>query len=367
MKLIACGDIHITDKMPYSSKESDRSDQLLNAWGQMINKANEEEIKIIIITGDTFDDINVSPRAFEIFTLMLTMAQGKEIIIIAGNHECDEEGNAIVKQMGNFISTGIVSVEPGMKYSVIRADKDHDFLLFDYHHSHYELNVSIRKALRESGMPYKIFVGHQPIEGMEMRDSVLCTHGIPKKWFKKNGLIGKNFSLVLMGDFHRPQSLKGDIEGYYTGSLIQHSFKDEKGESSFLVVDTEEGTVEAIPIDAPKFHTLRFIEGKKRPDPKALTKGGYIKIIMIGTQEYIDSIDIKEVTEKIVDEYKPIKLLVSNPTITDSIPSVSEVSVSRLMNDEELVEKIISNDQGSTLPDKLRYDTGIKYLRRVRE
>ena len=370
MKFIVCGDIHITDKMPYSSKQNDRSKELEAAWSEVCKAAREENIKYIVIVGDVFDDINASPKSFAIFSKMMEMSKGIHKIMVAGNHEVDEDGNAIVKELGDYEKDlSITCPLPEHKSRCFPISDDADLLMFDYHHSYADLKISIREMLRKSKAAYKIFVGHQPIEGMEMRDTMLCTHGIPKSWFKKNGIIAKNFDMVLMGDFHRMQILKGDVEGYYTGSLIQQSFRDEGGDNSFLIVDLDgeySAEVSFRYTHAPKFHTLKFVEGKIDPDIRELSKNCYVKITVTGTQEYIDSINIEEVKKEVIEKYEPISLIVSNPTITGSIPAIENSSVSRLMSDEELVDKIVSSDI-SILPDKLRYDVGIKYLRRARK
>jgi DNA repair exonuclease SbcCD nuclease subunit len=370
MKFMVCGDLHITDKMPYSSKQNDRSKELEAAWGEVCKAARKESIEHIIIVGDVFDDISVSPKAFATFSKMMEMSKGIHKIMVAGNHEIDEEGNALIKELGDYEKDlAITCPLPKHKSRCFPISDDADLLMFDYHHSYTDLKVSIRDTLRKSKAAYKIFVGHQPVEGMEMRDAMICSHGIPKVWFKKNGIIAKNFDMVLMGDFHRMQILKGDVEGYYTGSLIEHSFRDEGGDASFLIVNLDgeySAEVKFEYTNSPKFHTVRFIEGKLEPDLRRLTKGGYVKIIVIGMQEYVDSIDLEEIRKEIIEKYSPISMITSNPTITCSIPRPEEMAVSRLMNDEELVEKIISTDK-SKLPDKLRYDVGIKYLRRARE
>lgn len=369
MKLIVCGDIHITDKMPYSSKHNDRSKELENAWDLICKTAKEEDISKIIIVGDVFDDINISPKSFAIFNRMMKMSSGIRKIMIAGNHEVDEDGNAMVKELGDYdMDLDIISTPINSKSMVLPISMDTDLLMFDYHHSYADLKISIRNTLRDSKAAYRIFVGHQPIEGMEMRDTMLCTHGIPKSWFRNNGIIAKNFDFVLMGDFHRFQTIKGDIEGYYTGSLIQQSFRDEGGDNSFMILDLMRDGIETKLrfTNAPKFHTLKFIEGKASPDIRELSRNSYVKITVTGTQKYIDSINLDEIKKEVIEKYAPINLIVSNPTITGSVPNIEGASVSRLMSDEELVEKIISSDM-SILPDKLRYDVGIKYLRRARE
>lgn len=366
MKFLACGDLHITDKMPYGNE---RKEELISAWQQMISYASQNNIEWIIITGDVFDDINVSPASFEIFRKMIDRTFNMKFIICSGNHEIDEAGNSVVKILCNFFRDK--ELYAPLSYDrerVVTISNDTDILLFDYHHSHAELKISMRECLRESDGERKIFVGHQPVEGMEMRDSVLCTHGIPKKWFTKKGIIGKNFDLVLMGDFHRMQPITGDIEAYYTGSLIQHSFRDEGGTPSFFEVnlDGKQGIeVKHISVDCPLFHTIKYVEGKSEPDQKHISQGAYIRITITGTKEYIESLNIDSIKEKMIESKKPKKIFLSNPTITCSIPKTSKQVVSRLMTDEELVGKIISEDKNK-LPDKLLYDVGVKYLRRAK-
>ena len=371
MKFIACADLHITDKMPYSDDKNDRQNELLNAWKEVCDCAREHGSNTILIAGDVFDDINISPKAFDIFSAMLDISKGMTKIVISGNHETDESGGAFVKTLAHIpsIDTGIIS--PSSKISGWRIVSLYnvDLVIFDFYNSFTNLLIGIREALKKTNPnKIKIMVGHQSVVGMEMRNSTICTQGIPQNWFNRKGIIGENFDLVLMGDFHKAQKLKSDVEGYYLGSLIQHSFRDEGTTPSFRLIDIQENKISTkqININCPKFHTIQFIEGKLEPNLDVISKNGYIRVTIVGTQSYIDSKPTNKLKELIELKCKPKKLMISNPTVTCSVPTLETVAVSRLMNNEELIEKIISTDNNK-LPTKLLYYVGIKYLKRSQQ
>jgi len=374
MRLIAIGDIHISDNIPYSSQTNDRlQNELMGAMNQVMVVCKEEDINHVVVAGDIFDRIDISPREMEAFKKFVRMAQDHDVqlFMISGNHEVDEEGNAVIKGLAELMgfkhaaTPTLITPPCGHKWMNVSVGHDFELCLFDYHHLQQELFDDIRKALKASETDTRIFVGHQPVETMLMSNSIACTYGVPAVWFDSAGIIGKNFNISIMGDFHRTQYLPDG--GIYTGSLIQNSFKDEGSTPSYHIVDTVKKTITSKPIKCPRFHVIRIVEGRAGgPDYDALTKGGYIRISMIGTKEFVEGFNLDELKEKIIDEYSPIKLMLANPTITCSIPKVEDMFVTRLMSDEELVERIIKKKE-TELPEKMLYEAGVKYLRRARE
>jgi DNA repair exonuclease SbcCD nuclease subunit len=371
-KFIVCADLHITEKMPYGA--TDRIEELLKAWGEVCLCATNHKIKDIVIAGDIFDDINVSPASLEIFSEMMRRSFDINKWVISGNHDIDECGRSIVKGISNLwmwpaYRSPIGSPSPwSSNYFIHSITANVDLIMFDFHRSYLDLQTNIDEAIEESNTQKRIFIGHQPIEGMEMSGSTVCINGMPKSWLTNKGIIGKNFDLVLMGDFHKRQKLKGSVEGYYVGNLIQHSFRDEGAIPSFTVVEIEGNEINVDMIDsrAPRFHTIRYIEGEADPDLKGITRKSYIRILVVGTQEYVNSIDTNKVHEKIVSLFNPIKILIPSPIITCSAPNLQGVSISRLMSDKELVEKIISTSN-TDLPDKELYEVGIEYLDKAKQ
>ena len=66
MKIIHCSDLHLDSKMEANlskEKSKQRKNEMLFAFQNMINFANENNVKIIIIAGDLFDKNKVSVKA----------------------------------------------------------------------------------------------------------------------------------------------------------------------------------------------------------------------------------------------------------------------------------------------------------------
>lgn len=74
--------------------------------------------------------------------------------------------------------------------------------------------------------------------------------------FTAEDLCYEDFDWVVCGHYHKFQVIKGADNMLYTGSLIQNNFNDEGEPHGFVVIDTDEKTVELAEIPAPKFYTL---------------------------------------------------------------------------------------------------------------
>lgn len=369
MKFISIGDVHISDNLPFSSNAHDRLWlELVPALSQVAEYAIDNDINSIVIAGDVFDSINISPKEFQAFSQFMGMTEGMYKYIIAGNHDSDEAGNAITKHM----SDSRVRTPPvNKKWSVEYLCDDTDLLLFDFHHSELDLIASIRLALRAARKGRRrIFVGHQAVAGAKLRHETISTVGIPGDWFANYtdiggaGIIGKNFELVIMGDYHLHQKIPG---GFYTGSLVPLSFRDESSVPAFHVIDTDHlNTMVSHPIKTPLFHMVKFVEGKELPDLHGIPKGAYVRVVFIGSKQWVEAHDVKKITDLIIQYAVPLKLMVSEPTITSS-DDVKHTTFSSIMTDEELVRKVIDAERELTIHEGLLYEQGVKYLKLARE
>lgn len=81
--------------------------------------------------------------------------------------------------------------------------------------------------------------------------------------FTYEDLHPEKFDYILLGHYHRPQVLQENDKHVYVGTLTQNNFGEEGHETGPILVDTEKGTLERIPVESTKFVT---IEGSNIPD-----------------------------------------------------------------------------------------------------
>jgi hypothetical protein len=113
-----------------------------------------------------------------------------------------------------------------------------------------------------------------------------------------------------------------------------------------------------------------LVEGKQDVlDTSKLTTESYIKMVVAGSKEFVDSIDVDKVTKRIVSGFNPKKLIMSGPVIT-SEPIMQSNGHMRVidprMSEEKIVEHVLMMDNQNQLPTKMLYEAGVKYLKEAR-
>ena len=92
MKIIHCSDLHLDSKMEANldkEKARQRKNEILLSFENMIDFANQNEVKAIIIAGDLFDKNKVSVKAKNLVRDVIIANPQIDFIYLKGNH--DEE------------------------------------------------------------------------------------------------------------------------------------------------------------------------------------------------------------------------------------------------------------------------------------
>lgn len=358
MKLIAIADVHISSKLPYAPKGYNRLfEEVLPTLHNVVEYAKEKRINNIFILGDFFDSISISPMEHMVLRSFINRAMGSgiQLMAIAGNHEVDEAGNAIVHSTREIISI------KGYFYKIMDGVA---FCAIDFCRSIAEFKFSLKKVI-EKTKPPRVLLAHQAVEGAWF-NSIKSINGIPEKWFSKKGIIGKNFDYCMFGDFHRPQPLPHDA-GIYIGNLTQNDFKDEGNNPQFVVLDTDTLKATPVPSGAVTFHTMQITNsGIEFEEPKGKC---YIRIKINGKKEFVHSIDTDRIIKKLNKKYRPISIILTPPSITDrhAKPIATRHITKKDLTDEELVTTIIKRDKTPLVPTGLLYRFGVEYLKKARE
>lgn len=365
MKFMVLADVHINENMPYNRKGHNRLEEevypaLIGSIKQsLINKVDD-----IIIAGDLFDSIRVSPAELEVLERYMMEFENSSIsnlIVIAGNHEVDESGKAVVHKI--YKKQGLQSYKGNWHITRWHGEQDvTTFFFLDFCHTLNEVRRRLRDMIKSDAPGKRVLIAHQPVEGAWFK-ATKSINGIPRAWFKKTSIIGKHFDFCMFGDFHKHQPLPYN-KGFYIGNLTQNDFRDEDNQPQMIIVDTKDFSIKTINSFAPTFHTLRIIQGIV-PNYNNIRKGSYVRVIVEGKKKFVKEFNKEKLKKKLVAKYKPKMILMAEPTILTST-KVRRMVTRRMVSDEELVSQVIKKDSGTTVSDKVLYDYGVSYLRKAR-
>ena len=305
MKIIHCSDLHLDSKMESNlgkEKAKQRKNEMLFAFQNMINFANSNDVKIIIIAGDLFDKAKVSVKAKNIVKDAVLANPQIDFIYLKGNH--DEE-SFIADEIPNnlklfdkekwtsyrYENIVISGIEFGQKesyeiYSSLMLNKN-DFNIVTLHGQ--ESNYEDKKDKTEI---------------INLRE-----------------LKNKNIDYLALGHIHKFKIDKLDNRGLYcySGCLEGRGF-DECGDKGFVLLEIEGNklkydffknsirNLEEIEIDIS--NTMTTSEVERLIDNKIINmkKENLIKIILIGKVDVNSEKDIEYLLKKYSDEFYFVKI-----------------------------------------------------------
>jgi DNA repair exonuclease SbcCD nuclease subunit len=169
-----------------------------------------------------------------------------------------------------------------------------------------------------------ICVFHDIVMGSAMASGMPAETGLSVSLFDKKG-----FDLVLAGDNHHRQELKGltDCQGIYLGAGLQHNWGDSGDVRGFTVIDSLPGVIQLkfIPSHSPKFIKVswditsieQLIEHIKQINN---WEGNIIKLNISGPNKLILDLDV-EIWKNKISEYSKAKLLDMKCNYMDDRPN----------------------------------------------
>ena len=262
--------------------------------------AKENDIDAVIIAGDVYDRSVASAEAVKLYDGAMTrlcLEMGKQVIIIAGNHDSAERLSScseLLSKAGLHIcgalseDTAVVSFPDTEIYllpwiteekvkSVFPQEKDSINSLEDAY-------MVVTSKLRAKFDPDKkhIAVSHSFITDSETSTSdraamIGFTTQVSAKVFE-------GFDYVALGHIHKPQSITENIR--YSGTPMPYSFgKEETQEKSVTIIDTADMSKKIIPL--PLLHTRKTFTGTydELLDPSCSDeeKNGYVRLEVTDT------------------------------------------------------------------------------------
>ncbi len=243
MKIIHTADLHIDSKMQANlskEKATERKKELVLTFERMVDYAERENVRVIIIAGDMFDTVRVSNKTKDRIFNIIKTHKDIDFLYLAGNH--DEE---------SFLT----QIEDN--YENLKFFND-DWTTFDYGN----IKITGVKLSKNNKTIYDTL-------SLRREDiNIVVLHGQTLKYNLKDDaekvnltkLKNKHIDYLALGHIHTFEKDKLDNRGVYcySGCPEGRGF-DECGEKGFSLLEIEDGVIKHSFIPFAK-RTLHLIE-----------------------------------------------------------------------------------------------------------
>ena len=377
MKLLHTSDWHLGRTL-YSKKERQEEHQAFLEW--LLKTIHDENIDLLLITGDVFDTASPSSSYQKIYYDFLVQVRNsgcKQVIVVGGNHDSPSFLNApkeilsalnvtVIGNVGAQLDDEIVVVkdaqnEPVLIVCAVPFLRERDISRFaegetysdrskrinENIKKHYEEIATLAEKKRETAgrkIPI-IATGHLSVTGGK-RDA---DDGVRETYIGNIETIGSDifpetFDYVALGHYHIACKIKDHIR--YCGSPIPMGFGEAKQKKVVYIIDFEDQmNIETKEI--PVFQKLESIVGDKDYISKRITElkeagdSVWIEIIYQGDDVFPDFASwAYELTADSNIEILKLQnrlFLTEGLTLEDSTASLNELDVFKVF--DTLLEK----------------------------
>jgi exonuclease SbcD len=283
LKILHTSDFHIGKQLLKVDFHEDM--ELFFDW--LINIIQEEEIDVLLMSGDLFDQANPSQQAMRQYYMFLKrmIPLQCKVIITGGNHDSAQVLNG-PKELLEILDVTIVggapeSIEelffymeknnqkivvaavPYLRDRDIRqalAGETYDDKIEQIREglATYFKNVTNYHQLHFSGIPLLI-MAHLFAQGAETTESEREIQ-IGNQASVESSIFGDNTSYVALGHIHKPQAIGGE-NVQYSGSPIPLSFSEKEDIKRVIVLTVENDQVNIKSINIPAFRKLITLKG----------------------------------------------------------------------------------------------------------
>lgn len=281
MKILHTADWHLGKKL--HKHELSKDHQLFLDW--LINLIQEQNIDLLLISGDVFDLANppIEARAMYYWFLRQMIQLKCKIIITGGNHDSAQMLDA-PKDILNLLDITVVggAINPIENEVIVLENlvvcavpylRDADLRQAIEGESGASRVENVRLGIKKHydtlaeicqekypNLP-KIAMGHLYAHGVSTSESereiqIGNEAGIDSDCFSQT------FDYVALGHIHRPQIIGGNERIRYSGSPIPLSFSEKNDQKIVLFLEVSDNKIQEIKtIDVPKFRDLKRISG----------------------------------------------------------------------------------------------------------
>ena len=222
MKIIHCADLHIGSKMdskypPEIVKE--RRQELRSAFVRLVEEAEKNDIKIILISGDAFDSDHPQEKDLDYFYGVMRAHPEIHFYYLRGNHDLEGFGPA----------------EPLTNLFVFSKSQ-----WTTYHLDSERVTISGIEITNDN---VETFYDAEGLKTNASYYNIVMLHGQVGSEINLRKLAHQNINYVALGHIHTNKLFEMDDGGIaiYPGILEPRGF-DEVGEKGFIVIDTDRRT-----------------------------------------------------------------------------------------------------------------------------
>ena len=293
MKILHTSDWHLGRTL-YGRKRYEEGEAFLNWLAGLIE---EENIDVLLVAGDVFDNSTPSNRAQELyyrFLCRITTAAHRQVVIIAGNHDSPSFLNAPrellkflnVHVVGDVSGPPVVEVivlsgadrEPRLIVCAIPYLRDRDIRTTEAgesvadkerkivegirtHYRHVCEAAEEQRTLMKNPAPI-VAMGHLFTAGGQTMDG----DGVRELYIGALAQVGADIfpgsiDYLALGHLHVPQAVGGSEFIRYSGSPFPMSFGEADQEKMVVLIEFAENKPRITNIPTPRFQELQTLTG----------------------------------------------------------------------------------------------------------
>ncbi|WP_186648235.1 exonuclease subunit SbcD [Fluviispira vulneris] len=294
MKILHTSDWHLGASYEGVSREEDHK-FFLN-W--LLNTLNEQNIDVLLIAGDIFDQTQPSSESLKSYYQFLfhisKSTSVKKVIVLGGNHDSPSRLDApaeLLKLLDVFVVGGMTSDLDNLdKYlcPIYSSDNKIELIIATVPYIH-EFRLGVRTAFlseKEIQADFKnkfselykkladkaeelaqnvplIATGHLACTGSEKDDSPLEVHLVGTIGSLPSDIFDPRFCYVALGHVHRSYKVEKS-NAYYSGSPIPLSIKESKTDRAVYVLNFKQDqiTPDVEKITVPVLRNIVEISGE---------------------------------------------------------------------------------------------------------
>lgn len=353
MKIIHTSDWHIGKQL----HKIDLRDDLELFFKWLLNTIEKEQIDVLLVSGDVFDQANPSQSAFKQYYdfLKRMIKTDCKIILTGGNHDAPSVINApkqLLEALDITVIGGapdsvkdvfvefnkegvdlVVAAVPFLKDKDIRKSVEGESYsdkierikgglkaYFSKINEHYENNFKEHKF---------ILMGHLYVQGAHISESMRDIQ-IGNQAGVDSGVFGEVPNYVALGHIHKPYAVSKSKNIHYSGSPIALSFSEKEDTKQVNIINLSNDGMEVKIIEVPKFRNLVSFTGNMKEVRQKLNefnKG--TELISLGeiiVNEENESVSIRQELEDLMleNENKKIQIVKSRLNFTNKIRGASD-------------------------------------------
>ncbi len=261
MKFACTADWHLSrygnDSISEESGLPDRLNDIKKSMVYIAEYCIKNNIENVIVAGDILNDKSIIYAVAQ-GILLDYIREYKQLrfIIIDGNHDLSGKSKDAISGLK------CLDGESNVHHINVPFERLGDILFVPY-------SNNMIDTIKNNSSKY--LISHFGLnEGM-------LNSGISiKSDLKLRDLMGK-YDYVLLGHYHRQQQIENDdIKLYYIGSVVELDWGERDEQKRFLIIDTDDHSIQSIPIIGYKKHILLELNNENKDE--ILSKGRQLKL-----------------------------------------------------------------------------------------